>query len=372
MATPTNTAIDQKLVDNTTALITPALLRTVLHQLANLGANERIGGLKSVIYLTQAEAVAAGRAGVATLDQLDPLTCSTGTLAYIDLPPTGTARWRVLVYDERPLGSVGQVNAYFDGSGTRNYNLSPTTGLASLKWVEQGSQAEAVANLRRYSSQIADWQLDETMKIELSGKDAFFSAKVVGGPFPAPTTAGVSTALWKAATVSGTTSAGPVLSQSLTLAQAQAINHDQAAAGMLYLIDFGPDPNGYTQTISLLGVSDNSFSIRGICEANGVQTAVRVNVDSGVFGEEASYLTLIVTDVSAAKRSAVVSAVANSVANGGLATCLDSAALAPGDALTPADYVAREFIDVLANAGYLYKCYLDVNGQVVWVRLKIQ
>jgi len=204
MATPTNIAIDQQLVDNTTAKITPTLLRTVLHQLANLGANERVGGLKSVVYLTKAEAVAAGRSTVATLDQLDPLTCSTGTLAYIDLPPAGTSKWRVLVYDDRPAGSAGQVLAYFDGSGTRNYSISPATGLASLKWVQQGSTDEATAQLRRYDAGIADWALDETMKIALGGADTFFSANIAGGPLPAPTVAGLSTANWKASLVSGT------------------------------------------------------------------------------------------------------------------------------------------------------------------------
>jgi len=359
------------LTDNNTKKNTPALLRTVLKTLARLGANDQVGGLKSVLYLSQGEAATAGRSGVATLDQLDPLTCCTGTLAYVDLPPTGSSHWRVLVYDDRPSGAAGQVHAYFDGAGTRNYNLSPTTGLASLKWVEQGSLEEAVAGLRRYEANIADWALDETMKIELAGRDAFFSARIAGGPLPAPTLAGVSTANWQATSVSGT-STGVVLSQALTLADAQAINHDQVVAGRLYLIDFGPDQAGYTQTISVLGVSDNSFSIRGICEANGVQTAVRVNVDSGVFGEEASYFTVIVTDVSAAKRAAVVSAVANALANGSMASALDSAALAPGDALSSLDYVAREFIDLTGGAGYFYKCFLDVNGQVVWFRFKVQ
>jgi len=203
MATPTNTSIDQNLVDNNTGKITPALLRTTLHQLASMGANERVGGLKSVIYLTQAEAVAAGRAGVATLDQLDPLTCCTGTQAYIDLPPTGTAKARVLVYDDRPVGSPGQVLAYFDGGAQRNYNLSPATGLASLKWVELGGTDEAAAKLRRYDETIADWALDETMKIALAGGDAFFSANIAGGPLPAPTVAGLSTANWKAQELSG-------------------------------------------------------------------------------------------------------------------------------------------------------------------------
>jgi len=233
MATPTNLSIDQKAADNTTGKITPAVLRTLLHQQANLGANERVGGLKSVIYLTQAEAVAAGRSGVATLDQLDALTCCTGTLAYVDLPPAGTAKLRVLVYDDRPTGSAGQVLAYFDGSGTRNYNLAPSTGLASLKWVEQGGTDEATAQLRRYDDSIADWALDETMKIALAGGDAFFSANIAGGPLPAPTVAGLSTANWKAALLSGPSAPPPPLVYLDAVTRRLTASHPQYSADKL-------------------------------------------------------------------------------------------------------------------------------------------
>jgi len=95
------------------------------------------------------------------------------------------------------------VLAYYDGGGTRNYNLSPATGLAALKWVELGGTDEAAANWRRYDEDIADWALDETMKIALAGGDAFFSANIAGGPLPAPTVAGLSTANWKAQSLSG-------------------------------------------------------------------------------------------------------------------------------------------------------------------------
>ena len=132
-----NSVIDAQFPDNTTAKITPAVLRGVLHQVVNRGPNARLSLAKGVIFLTQAEAVAAGRPEAASLDQLDPLDCCIGTVCYVDLPPSSTSCWRLLTYDDRPTGSPGQLRVYFDGNGQRNYNLSPLDGLCGAKWVEK-------------------------------------------------------------------------------------------------------------------------------------------------------------------------------------------------------------------------------------------
>lgn len=92
--------------------------------------NELTGSPKSVIYLTQAEAIAAGREGVATLDLIAPLTVATGTMAYIDLPSDGN-HWRVARYDGNPEPAF---KGFYDGDGERYYNLS-SDGLVGLQWV---------------------------------------------------------------------------------------------------------------------------------------------------------------------------------------------------------------------------------------------
>ncbi|MGI4862955.1 MAG: hypothetical protein ACRYFZ_03475 [Janthinobacterium lividum] len=110
------------------------------------------------------------------------------------------------------------------------------------------------------------------------GQEAFYyslKAGVLGAPGPA------NPMDWKV--VPGPTTA-TALSQEITLLQAQGIENDQVVAGRTYLIDFGPDANGVTQTIAVRGVSNNCFDTTGTLEVNGVRTAVtEVNVGAGTW-----------------------------------------------------------------------------------------
>lgn len=148
----------------------------------------------SVIYLTRAEALADGRPDNATLDQIPALLLCTGSVARVDLHPDLYGQEMIMVYDDRADPTVG-LRGFIDS----NFQRTTLTydGLQPLKWVKKGSAAEALAGIRRYSATYAKWTKDETMKIDFNGTDAFFSAVAAGGPFPAPTAAGVATADWK-------------------------------------------------------------------------------------------------------------------------------------------------------------------------------
>jgi hypothetical protein len=152
---------------------------------------------KQVTFLTRAEAIAANRPTVATLDELDPLTLCTGTVVRVDLYPGASGTELLLVYDDRPNPFVG-LRAYIDGN-FKLYKDLTSDGLNPQKWVKKGSVEAMLAGIRRYSATYAKWGKDETMKIDFGGTDAFFSAINAGGPFPAPTAAGVATADWKPA-----------------------------------------------------------------------------------------------------------------------------------------------------------------------------
>lgn len=152
-------------------------------------------GYKQVIFLTKADAIAAGRPDCATLEELDPLTLCTGTVVRVDLYPGAPGTELILVYDGSPNN---QLRTYIDG----NFKLYPNLtqdGLNPQKWVKKGGIEAVLAGIRRYSDTYSKWLKDETMKIDFGGTDAFFSAVAAGGPFPAPTAAGVATADWKPA-----------------------------------------------------------------------------------------------------------------------------------------------------------------------------
>jgi hypothetical protein len=115
-----------------------------------------------------------------------------------------------------------------------------------------------------------------------TGTDAFYYS-LRAGKLPAPSGSSVDVN-WKM--VPGPV-ASTALSQQLTLLQAQAIEGTAVVAGRSYLIDFGPNANGNAQVVTLLGTAANLFAIRGQLTVAGVRSNVRVNVASGVFGEEA-------------------------------------------------------------------------------------
>jgi hypothetical protein len=149
---------------------------------------------KQVTFITRAEAIAANRPTVATLDELDPLTLCTGTVVRVDLYPGASGTELILVYDDRPNPFVG-LRAYIDGN-FKLYKDLTSDGLNPQKWVKKGSLEAVLAGIRRYSATYAKWMQDETMKIDFGGTDAFFSAVAAGGPFAAPTAAGEGTADW--------------------------------------------------------------------------------------------------------------------------------------------------------------------------------
>jgi hypothetical protein len=113
-------------------------------------------------------------------------------------------------------------------------------------------------------------------------KEAFYYA-LKSGKLPAPIDAGDTN--WKVVP-------GPVvataLSQKVTLLEAQGIEGTAVVAGRSYIIDFGPNAAGHAQLVTVLGTAANLFAIRGQLTVNGVRNSVRVNVASGVFGEEVS------------------------------------------------------------------------------------
>jgi hypothetical protein len=160
-------------------------------------------GYKQVVFLTKADAIAAGRPDCATLEELDPLTLCTGTVVRVDLYPGAPGTELILVYDTRAdQSTAGGIRAYIDGNFQLYKDLTPD-GLNPLKWVKKGSLEAVLAGIRRYDAAYAKWGKDETMKIDFGGTDAFFSAVAAGGPFPAPTAAGVATADWKPAAKPG-------------------------------------------------------------------------------------------------------------------------------------------------------------------------
>jgi hypothetical protein len=152
-----------------------------------------------VIFLTKAEAIAAGRPNCATLDQLDPTLLCTGSVARVDLYPGAPGTELILVYDTRAdQSTAGGIRAYIDGNFQLYKDLTPD-GLNPLKWVKKNSLEAVLAGIRRYDAAYAKWGKDETMKIDFAGTDAFFSAVAAGGPFAAPTAPGVATTDWKPA-----------------------------------------------------------------------------------------------------------------------------------------------------------------------------
>jgi hypothetical protein len=149
-----------------------------------------------VIYLTKDEAILASRPDCATLDQLDPALLCTGSIARVDLYPGASGTELILVYDSRAdQSTAGGIRAYIDGNFKLYKDLTPD-GLNPLKWVKKGSLEAVLAGIRRYEADYVSWLQDETMKIDLGGTDAFFSAVAAGGPFAAPTQAGEGTADW--------------------------------------------------------------------------------------------------------------------------------------------------------------------------------
>jgi hypothetical protein len=212
--------IELRLPDNTSEVITPDHVRDVLHGLvdsallpASDGTGQAGSGQQlswSVIYLTKAEALARGNPTYATLDQIPTQSLCTGSMARVDLHPDKYGQELILVYDDRADARVG-IRGFLDS----DFRLKPLTydGLQPLKWVKRGGVEEAVAGIRRYDPAYARWRKDETMKLDFGGVDAFFSAVAAGGPFPAPTAAGVATADWTPATSPKATDLTPIVAQ---------------------------------------------------------------------------------------------------------------------------------------------------------------
>ncbi|MGI4865430.1 MAG: hypothetical protein ACRYFZ_16020 [Janthinobacterium lividum] len=151
------------------------------------------------------------------------------------------------------------------------------------------------------------------------GQEAFYYA-LNAGKLTAPGPGNVTD--WKV--VPGPTVA-TALSQQITLVQAQGIDNDQVVAGRTYLVEFGPDAQGYQQTIALRGISNNSFDIEGTLEVNGLRTAVTdVNVQAGTWkvkGTVDAYTKAQADALLATKQGAVTEQVETAV-NGAAASLM--------------------------------------------------
>jgi hypothetical protein len=149
----------------------------------------------------------------------------------------------------------------------------------------KASDGGAVPNVPLYQAG-TDYAKDYTVRYPTgTGVEAFYYS-LRAGKLPAPS--GSSTDVnWKVVPGPVSTAA---LSQQMTLLEAQGIEGSQVVPGRTYLIDFGPDANGYAQVVTLVGTAANLFAIRGQLTVNGVRSNVRVNVASGVFGQEVSNL----------------------------------------------------------------------------------
>jgi len=164
-----------------------------------------------VIFLTHAEAVAWGRPNCLSLDQIPNEFLCSGSTARVDLHPDKYGQNMLLIYDDRPNQMDG-IRAYIDGNFQRYYDMT-VDGLNPQKWVKDGSPEAATASIKRYDPAYAKWAKDQTMKIDIGGTDAFFSAINPGGPFPAPTAAGVATADWKPAAKPQAQDLSPIVAQ---------------------------------------------------------------------------------------------------------------------------------------------------------------
>ena len=245
-----------------------------------LPPNAAKGVPKSVIYLTHAEAVAAGHPYVATLDQLDPATLCLGTLVRVDLHPDAYGQHLELLFDDAPRNAPG-LRVFTDGNFQRYYDLVPLDGLQPARWVKVSSAAAASAGVRRYTPAIADWKADELMKIALSGADdSFFSTISPGGPFAAPLTPGAGTADWRPAAAPAAP-ATPSQAYPLSYAQYVASAHpDAVVSGRAYEIT-GPWNGGAPdQVVSVPGTA-TGFGVPGTLLSAGTRTAVLVDVAAG-------------------------------------------------------------------------------------------
>jgi len=191
---------------------------------------------KPVIFLTQADAIAAGRPDCATLEGLDPLTLCTGTIARVDLYPGASGTELILLYDPQ-----GPIRAFIDGNFQRYYGLTQD-GLNPMSWVKKGSLAAALAGITRYSATYDRWVKDETMKIDFNGTDAFFSAVAAGGPFAAPTAAGVGTADWTPAAKPLPQDLSPIVAQHTQQLATIAVQ----SSPVYGFLEAGGAPVGYT------------------------------------------------------------------------------------------------------------------------------
>lgn len=207
----------RKFADNTMQDITEAVLREFRQDIADsfaglepaLRQQWKIRTYWPVIFLTHAEAVAYGRPWCFSLDQIPPELLCSGSVARVDLHPDKYGQELILVFDERANAAEG-LRAYVDGNFTRYPDLT-YDGLNPQKWVKKGSLDEALANIKRYDPTYKEWALDQTMKIDFGGTDAFFSALAADGPFPPPPAAGQGTAYWKpAAPPTSNPGGGPV------------------------------------------------------------------------------------------------------------------------------------------------------------------
>lgn len=151
-----------------------------------VATNEVVGGFKSVLFLNQEEAAAAGRAGDLSLDQIDSLTIVNGNLARTEFARNGVHDYRA-AYDGSPDPSF---LGYLDGDGVkRPEHFGQYGGLAPLKWYPVNSPA---ATVPAYPMLPAGYVFTDGELVRAFVPDATteqFFAAIGPGPKPAPTSA---------------------------------------------------------------------------------------------------------------------------------------------------------------------------------------